>query len=111
MTLSRQTQFKNMHPLVDMVHSMYDKRVFDVVKLRRKFSPLLSIGHEKFGNCFSVKNRKTDFYCGGSYEYNLDGTVRITIKHSTRFGSAFQFDFNVSTNKEFLQKLIHYNLI
>ncbi|RWX00410.1 hypothetical protein [Flavobacterium cerinum] len=111
MTLSRNTKLKSIYPLIDMVSTMYDKRVFDVLKLRRKFSPLLSIGHGKFHNSFSITNRKTDFYCGGSYEYNLDGTVRITIKHSTRFGNAFQFDFNVSTNKEFLQKLIHYNLI
>lgn len=116
MTKTKTTKFKESHPLTYLVATMYDKRVFDLIKLRRKFSHILSIavGTDRF-NChdreFSFSNRITKNSCGGHYEFQLDGTVRVSILFSTLYKAERQFHFNVSNNKELLEKLIHYNLI
>lgn len=116
MTLTKTTKFKEIYPLSYHVTTMYDKRVFDVLKLRRKFSKLLEVNQSKDAhgitiNRFSITSRKTGLYVGCSFDYTLNADVRVCVLHSTAFGSSHQFHFNVSNNKELLQKLIHYNLI
>lgn len=116
MTKTKTTKFKDSYPLSYIVSTMYDKRVFDVVALRRKFSHLLSINHKKdsFGcpaNAFSIESRTTKQYVGIKYEYTLNADVRCDVTHSTLHGHRLHFSFTVSNNKELLQKLIHYNLI
>jgi|GEM_PF-6380864 len=111
MIKTKKPELKQLYPLSHMVSTMYDKRIFCVLSLRRKFSKKLFITHSKTRQHFRIVNKATGNYCSCTYEYCLDGTVRIDVVFTSKFKKHRTYHFSVSTNRELMQKLLQYNLI
>lgn len=101
----------------DMVSTMYDKRVFCMDAIHRKFISVASFSSEKniynrdYDYSFRIWNKRLDCGASGFYNYQLDGTIRFQIQWTTTHRYQMQFEFTASTNKEFLHKLLKFNLI
>ena len=90
------------------VNSMYDKQGFDIDALRRKFS--------KYFKTTAVSNRFTfHFKDTGSgflftHEPLVNGVCCVHVLYSSKYPNV-TFDFHVTSNKHFIQKIIKHNLI
>ena len=105
------TKLRKLTPLTDStllkitVNKMYDKQGFDLPNLQRKFSKFLRFNTLK--NRFWIKSRynNTTLSCIVSTSEN---NVSIVV---TSNNSVHTYLFFVTSNKNFMQKLIKHELI
>lgn len=92
-------------PFIDMVNSMYDKRAFCIVTLRRKVFPYYKTRLSVSGNYLRFTHRVTGYYFYVKFE-PLNDCYLITVNRQD-----LKFELFIQSNKHFLQKLIKYDFL
>ncbi len=107
MTKRRLTPLNDLLLLQLEVNKMYDKSGFDVVQLRRKFSKFFRTNY--LGNRLGLRFSFTGVSLLCIHEPLVNGGCYVQVTSSK--SPNVTFDFYVTSNKHFLQKIINHNLL
>lgn len=95
-----------LNPFIDMVNSMYDKRVFCMVTLRRKLHAFYKTRLNFSKDVLRLTNRLTGAVFSIKFNFLSDGRILAVLKKG-----GFLFELFIYSNKNLLEKLIKHGFI